>query len=96
MEVPTNGVYVLHIIYLLFNIIIIIFIIIIIIFIIYYYYYYIYYLLSVDKIAVVGAHIQPSAVEQELGELLNVHRNVIGKWGNIPVIMMGDFNAGRR
>lgn len=49
----------------------------------------------VGKFAVVGAHIQPSAVEKEVGELINVHKNVIRKWGKVPVVMMGDFNAGR-
>ena len=50
----------------------------------------------VKKFAIIGAHLTPSAVEQELNELAVVHHSVIDKWGNLPVVLMGDFNAGGR
>ena len=50
---------------------------------------------AVGKIAVIGVHITPSAVEEELNEMVQVHMDVRNRWGSdVPVVIMGDFNAG--
>ena len=59
--------------------------------------YLLYYLTVVGKIAVIGAHITPSVVEEELNEMVQVHMDVRNRWGSdVPVVIMGDFNAGGR
>ena len=52
---------------------------------------------SVKMFSIVGAHIKPKAVFQELDEMINVHEDIRTRWGHdIPVIFMGDFNADGR
>jgi len=48
----------------------------------------------VKQFAVIGAHIRPDSVEKELTEFVNVYDDLINRWKGVPVVMMGDFNAG--
>ncbi|XP_047140631.1 deoxyribonuclease-1 isoform X1 [Hydra vulgaris] len=48
----------------------------------------------VKQFAVIGVHIRPDAVEQEISELINVYKSTINKWKETSVVLMGDFNAG--
>ncbi|XP_057303070.1 deoxyribonuclease-1-like [Hydractinia symbiolongicarpus] len=49
---------------------------------------------AVKQFAIIGAHLQPKFVEEELNELVNVYNTVVKKWGVDDVLIMGDFNAG--
>ncbi|XP_065672710.1 deoxyribonuclease-1-like [Hydra vulgaris] len=48
----------------------------------------------VKQFAIIGVHIRPDAVKQEISELVNVYKSTINKWNETSVILMGDFNAG--
>lgn len=50
----------------------------------------------VSRFAVIGAHIRPDSVEKELSEMVNVYQDVAERWKNVPVVIMGDFNAGSK
>ena len=51
----------------------------------------------VKKFAIIGCHIAPKAVKNELEELVKVHDSVTKRWGDdCAVVLMGDFNAAGR